>query len=100
MLQQLWSYQCIYGASLCYSSGAVAAASPCTPFHFPLHVVHTENVDKAREILKQGDESEVGNTTNFIHHAQVLLEFLPLLVSSVERISADHSVLLDHAAWK
>lgn len=89
----LWSFPVL----LLWSSGCCLSLHT---FPFPLHVVHTENVDKASEVLKQGDESEVGNTTNFIHHAQVLLEFLPLLVSSVERISVDHSVLLDHAAWK
>lgn len=93
----LWSCQCIYGASLCYSSGAVAVASPFS--HFPLHMVHTENVDEASEVLKQPDESEVEKPTNFIHCVQVLFEFLPLHVSSVEGISADRSALSDHAAW-
>lgn len=68
--------------------------------HFLLHMVHTENVDEESEVLKQADKSEVGKPTNFIHCAQVLFEFLPLLVSPVEGISADHSALLDHAAWR
>jgi len=38
MLQELWagSYWCIHGAPLCYFSGAVAVASPCTPLPLSL----------------------------------------------------------------
>lgn len=66
--------------------------------HFPLHVVPTENMDKASGIPKWAGESEVGNTTNPTHHAQVLFGLLPFLVS-IERISRDQGVLQDHAAW-
>lgn len=64
---------------LCYSSGAVAVASPCTLLPLsPSHGAYGER-GWGNEVLKQAGEPEVGNTTNFIHCAQVLFELLPLL---------------------
>lgn len=65
------------------------------PTHFSLfllHLLHSENMDKANEILKWAGETEVRNTTNPTRLAQMPFGLLASLVS-VERISADHGVL-------